>query len=221
MREFVWLALGDSITEKSIRAEKNYHLLVKEELGCLHVLNAGEGGTGFRHAHKTRPPFYKRIERYEDYPIDFITILGGVNDVMLDDGYVGIAGDSFDESYMGCLDILIKKIRKCLPKALVAIISPVPQAQYRPGSGDELDNLVNELERYADENGIPFLDIYHDSPLKPWERENNRQYYSNPDAPEGDGLHPNLEGHKIMAAKITPFVGKIIEELIKKQSCSL
>ena len=74
MKRYVWLALGDSITEKNQRTEKNYHALVKEALGNVEVINAGEGGTGFRHHHKTRPPFYQRIDRYKDYPITVLSI---------------------------------------------------------------------------------------------------------------------------------------------------
>ena len=216
MKRYVWLALGDSITEKNQRTEKNYHVLVKEALGNVEVINAGEGGTGFRHHHKTRPPFYKRIDRYKDYPIDFITILGGVNDLMLDDGRVGECGDTGDDTYMGCLDILVKKIRSYFPNIPLAFISTVPQEGFRPGSGDDLEKFIKEEEKYAKEHGIPFLDIYHDSPLKPWEKENNKAFfYSCPEIPDGDGLHPNTEGHKIMAEKITPFIKKIVDNLEK------
>lgn len=217
MKTHVWLALGDSITEKNQRTEKNYHLIVKEKLGNLEVINAGEGGTGFRHHHKTRPPFYKRIERYKDYPIDFITILGGINDLMLDDGYIGKAGDSSEDSYMGCLNILIKKIETLFPGVPYAFISTVPQEGFIPTDpNNKLETLVSEMAQYAKDRNIPFLDILHDSPLKPWEKDNNKKYYSNPEMPDGDGLHPNLAGHMIMAEKITPFVKKIVEKLENK-----
>lgn len=216
MKTKIWLALGDSITEKNARTEKNYHLLVAEALGDLSVINAGEGGTGFRHHHKTRPPFYKRIERYKDYPIDFITILGGVNDLMLDDGVIGQAGDSGEDSYMGCLDILINRIKELFPSTPIAIISPVPQEDYLPEDKDnDLEKLFYELSEYAKEHGLPFLDLLHDSPLKPWDKDNNKKYYSNSDSPDGDGLHPNLLGHMIMAERITPFVKNIVEKLEK------
>ena len=215
MKNYTWLAIGDSITEKNQRTEKNYHLIVKERLGNLNVLNAGEGGTGFRHFHKTRLPFYLRIERMKDYHVDFITVLGGINDIMLDDGYVGKAGDTTTDSYLGCLDIMIKKIERCFPGVPYALISPVPQEGFRPGEDDELERMVREIEKYAKDRNIPFLDIYHDSPLKPWEKENNKKYYSFPEFPEGDGLHPNLAGHTVMADRITPFIKKMVEDLEK------
>lgn len=213
MRKYIWLAIGDSITESSFRAKRNYHSYVTESIGNITVINAGRGGTGYRHDHKGRLPFYKRIERYRDFGPDFITVMGGINDLMLDDGYVGKCGDNTLDSYMGCLSITFDKLKETFPGVPVALLTPVPQEAYPYGEANDLEHFVSEMKSYAEKNEIVFVDLYHDSPLRPWEKENNKFYFSSSEFPEGDGLHPNTEGQRLIASQLEGIIRFIIASI--------
>ena len=58
----------------------------------------------------------------------------------------------------------------------------------------------------CESKGIAFLDLFHTSGMTPWDAEYNATYYYN-----ADGCHPNDEGHKILASKITPFLQDVMK----------
>lgn len=69
------------------------------------------------------------------------------------------------------------------------------------------------LHQYASNYLLPIFDIYTGSALYPWQTDAN-EYYFKPynEAQYGtvpDGLHPNDEGHKVLAYRMKNFLESI------------
>ena len=60
---------------------------------------------------------------------------------------------------------------------------------------------------------VPYLDLYHQSGLRPWDVNFNKIYYKddNGDGNYSEGVHPNSFGHeKFIAPKIKLFLEFLI-----------
>ena len=66
--------------------------------------------------------------------------------------------------------------------------------------------FMDKLEQICKLRGYPFLDLYHSSGFRPWVTECNNKYFKRESFATGDGLHPNDNGHKILANKIENFL---------------
>lgn len=65
------------------------------------------------------------------------------------------------------------------------------------------DRWAEVIKEVCGNYDVPVLDLYHDcGPLRPWIPLNRQTYFSCSSSPQGDGVHPNTEGHRIMAARI-------------------
>ncbi|MBL3250348.1 SGNH/GDSL hydrolase family protein, partial [Klebsiella pneumoniae] len=75
-----WGVIGDSITERNFRTNKNYHDYIAEKINCF-VYNYGVSGTGWRtpNGAGTGRPIYERIGAM-DPTLDLITVFAGTND---------------------------------------------------------------------------------------------------------------------------------------------
>lgn len=194
-----WLCVGDSITEKNFRTALNYHDYVAEELG-FDVINEGLSGTGFLQDFEGNVSYLKRQKKYSPSP-DIITIMGSLNDLFfLDDPRAQI-----EMSLRRAMAEYIEKTIEYYPLSFIALLSPPPRS-YINGPCWYVDALEETARHYS----LPFLNIYSGTALRPWIEENNREYFSCPACPEGDGTHPNEKGHLIMAKRISAFLREYI-----------
>lgn len=213
-----WSCIGDSITEVNFRATMNYHDYIKNWIGCK-VNNYGISGTGWR-----TPSFsggtdaiYRRLSVI-DPNSDLITIFAGTND-WAEVGIpmtLGAFGDtSGHTSFYGAVEETVSTLRANFPNTTIAVITPIPRADawdhlQHGVSGVSLQDISTVIASVADKYSIPILDLYnHASPLAPWDATNNQTYFSCPQAPSGDGLHPNEKGHLELAYKILPFINTL------------
>ena len=67
--------------------------------------------------------------------------------------------------------------------------------------------FVTELEKLCAKYSIPFLDLYHESNLRPWDATFRQNYYSKDD---GNGVHPDENGNK----RFTPMIQDFIERIL-------
>ena len=68
---------------------------------------------------------------------------------------------------------------------------------------ENADNYVNAIINICENRGIPYLDLYHKSQLRPWIADFNEKYFYN-----GDGTHPLNIAHK-------EFIYPLVREFIK------
>lgn len=213
-----WMVIGDSITEKNFRTAANYHDFIRAETGC-EILNCGVSGSGYAMMHSSNKSFRDRIPTYSGMAPDFITIMGGINDVLflhqggtaatIDD--IGTYTDVTENSVMGCVYLAYVQMIATFPNTPFGIMSPVPNSNYNPQNQDNvLAYFVNELKKFCEYYGVPYLDQYHFSNLRPWDAQFNKKFFSCPSAVDGDGLHPNYYGHKMIYPKIREFIKTLL-----------
>lgn len=59
----------------------------------------------------------------------------------------------------------------------------------------------------AYDRGIPYLDLFHCSALRPWESDFRQLAYTQD---EGNGTHPDDTGHYILASKFEAFMDTLL-----------
>lgn len=211
-----WMCIGDSITERNFRTLANYHDFISEELG-IKIINCGVSGSGYK-IHDTDDdylenclPFYKRISGYSEYEPDIITIMGGINDLMFSSKEMGEITDTTTDTWFGCVYALIENIKSTFPNIPFGIMSPLPQENYNTSDKNNEEYVfVQKLEEFCDYYNVPFLNQYNKSGFRPWDEDFKLKYTSCNETPEGDGLHPNVNGHRLIYPRIREFLKTLI-----------
>lgn len=137
---------------------------------------------------------------YVDFQSAEVMILAfGINDY-----HAGTPLDNdsnpYDEStYGGALRSVIATMRKCCPELRIVLVTPT-YAWYRSNGltceeydtgGHFLEEYVNKELSVAEEMDVEVIDLYHD--LYPHETWEDWKIYTE------DGLHPNVEGRRMIA----------------------
>lgn len=194
-----WVCLGDSLTERNNRTTKNYHDYIAEETK-ISVVNMGVGGTGYMNGQESSEAFYQRATSIPA-DADIVTVFGSGNDRNLP---LGSITDIDTNTICGCINATIDAIRAAAPTAWIGIISPTPWQYYDPrNEGNLMDLYSAALRNICYVNGIPFLDLYHCSNLRPWDEAFRELAYSRDN---GDGVHPDETGHAMIAPIIRDFL---------------
>ena len=200
-----WSVVGDSLTEVNRRATKRYYDYVAEKTG-LSVYNMGSSGTGYMRGYDSNRAFYQRISNVPT-DSDVVTIFGSFNDLSLI-SVIGTATDTGTDTIGGCINKTLDNLFSVMPLANVGIVTPTPWETSTPM------DPTNNANRYVDLiieicklRGIPCLDLFHCSQLRPWEESYRELCYSHD---EGSGVHPDENGHKIIAPEFEAFLNRLL-----------
>ena len=200
-----WVAFGDSLTEKNHRATLNYHDYVSDDLGIT-VINMGVSGSGYKQKDDSNSAFYQRVNNIP-LDADVITIFGSFND--LSAGIpIGTPSDTGIETLGGSINTTLDNLNTRLPIVPVGIIAPTPWQSSKPW--DETNNSTQYVQLLKDickHRGIPYLDLYYSSGLRPWEVDYRPLMYSRDD---GNGTHPDENGHKLFYPQVREFLKSLI-----------
>ena len=71
---------------------------------------------------------------------------------------------------------------------------------------DKCNNYNNALKKWAENNNIEVLDLYHDKLTFGFDLSDNKNYINE------DGVHINMEGHKTY---LSPRIGGFLYHLLK------
>ncbi|WP_159515817.1 SGNH/GDSL hydrolase family protein [Acinetobacter sp. 18QD2AZ41W] len=209
-----WVFIGDSITaSNNAWATKRYHDYVVEAVGGMTTQNLGISSTGY--GDRTLTANTITLENP-----DYITIFMGTNDF----GVINDNRNAANKPYpmgeflsltnltvSGAINTTLTNIFNAFPNAKVAIITPLPRgtlAVNRPNYGENptpnvddvsLEDIANELIRYAKHYSLPVLDLYHHSNFKAFSTAFQNTYMT-------DGVHPNDAGHAIIGQKVLKFM---------------
>lgn len=217
-----WVVVGDSLTEVNEATTKHYFDYITDASG-IDTYNMGVGGTGYSRGYDTSRAFYQRIS---NCPVDadVVTIFGSGNDANIEaqakfNGKtwaeaLGSYTDSTTDTICGCVNITLDNFFGTHPTTPIGIIAPSPWQSYPTTklTNNWFEDYTNALKQICDYRGVPFLDLYHHSNLRP-ENEANRNacFYNGASLDgNGDGVHPNELGHKIIAPKIYEFVKTLL-----------
>ena len=204
-----WVVIGDSITEKNEKTLKNYHDYIAENTG-IEVVNMGLSGTGYKSYEDTNNAFYQRILNVPTNA-DVVTIFGSGND--LGHSYtLGDATDAGTDTICGCINKTIDNLYSVLPTVQLGIITPNPWGSFNPSNGNNLMAQYSaKIVEICRLRGIPCLDLYHCSGLRPWDSAFlGLAYPMNAEGSARDSVHPNEIGHSIIAPRIKAFLERLI-----------
>lgn len=200
-----WVAFGDILTEANSKTTKNYHAYVADDLG-FSVTNMGVGGTGYKRTSDNNTAFYQRIYSVP-LDVDVITIFDSLNG--LGDGVpIGTPSATGTDTLGGAINTTLDNLNSRLPVVPVGIISPTPWQTSKPwDDSNSATQYAKLLKDICDDRGLPFLDLYHNSVLKPWKATYRPLMYSRDD---GNGTHPDEKGHKLFYPQVREFIKILI-----------
>lgn len=209
-----WVVLGDSLTEVNNKATKRYYDYIAD-VTEIDPYNMGVSGTGYLMSNsEANDNFYNRVD---DIPndADLITIFGSGNDTSLmlnSTAPLGNVTDTTTDTICGAINLTITKVQTTHPLVPFGIIAPTPWSRYNP-----FTNQTNEMAQYCEKlkeicslRGVPYLDLYRCSNLRPWDNTFQSLAYSHDN---GNGVHPDENGHRIIAPRIMNFIESLIDKL--------
>ena len=227
-----WVAIGDSLTDANTLtgedATDNYVDMVASALNVA-AENHGASGTGYQNAYAEGKAFYQRALSIPS-DVDVVTIFGSGNDsdfaqkyVANHEGSVGSWDDAWNDnwldtdpnlfdtediSYCAVVNHTLDNILSVAPFARIGIISMTPwkdqqnDAAYTP----IMRKMTDALKDICEHRGIPFLDLYRCSQMRPDDPAFRAAMYLN-----GDGVHPTSEGHqKYIYPQVREFLARLL-----------
>lgn len=195
--------LGDSITEGAGASEMSrcYVEVMKRSYALAEARNYGIGGT--RIARQRRPSEEPKFDR--DFcsrvgemagDADIILVFGGTNDHGHGDAPMGQETDRTPDTFIGACHFLYASLLKRFPQSKIVILTPLHRGSESREDGIELKDYVNLIEKIAPQYGLPILDLYETSAI----------CTATLSTLTDDGLHPNDQGHAILAKEIGEYL---------------
>ena len=197
--------LGDSITEGAgaSRYENCYVEVMKQAYGLAEARNYGIGGT--RLARQRIPSEEPKFDRdfcsrvgEMDTDADIVVVFGGTNDHGHGDAPIGRETDRTPDTFIGACHYLYASLKEKFSCPIV-ILTPLHRAVETRADGITLEDYVNHIRNIAPQYGLPILDLYAVSAINPATLADLT----------GDGLHPNDQGHSILAREIGEYLQKL------------
>ena len=218
-----WVVIGDSLTENNVATTKHYFDYIAENTGIT-IHNMGVGGTGYIRGYNNNRAFYQRVLNIPTENIDIVTVFGSGNDMNLNaspifDGKtweeaLGVFTDINTDTICGCINTFLNNYYSKHPTTPIGIIAPTPWKNWPTTliSNNRFNDYTKALQTICEYRGVPFLDLYHYSNLRPEDQTNcNACFYNGTSLDgNGDGVHPNELGHKIIASKIYEFLKTLL-----------
>jgi len=200
--------LGDSITEGhgTTSPDKVFHQIIKEKYGMNHAYNYGIGGTRIARQIVPTKEKTKHDLTFElrsdimDRNADAIVVFGGTNDFGHGDAPFGTLDSDDKYTFCGAVNSLINKLERDFPNSRLIFMTPLHRlGETVPSNPDskKLEDYVNAILAICKKRNIAVIDLFKINPLDPADEQ-----------VIPDGLHPNDNGHRIMAQVIG-------EELLK------
>ena len=120
---------------------------------------------------------------------------------------VGTVNDTGTDTLAGCINTTIDNLYDIMPTVNLGIISSVPWGDYNPYTNAWANIYVDMLKEICQNRGIPFLDLYYESNLRPWEPAFRQAMYTRDN---GHSTHPDENGHQLFAPRIEAFLDKLL-----------
>lgn len=212
------LFIGDSITEGAgaSKPELMYTNRVAKNLNA-EVLNYGIGGTRYARQNDLWAnnvifnfDFNMRLE-ITPKDVDFVVCFGGVNDFGHGSAPIGKKNDKSLYTFYGATKAFFKNVVKKYGNKKILVVLPLPCFAQNSGKGEfgvakadgspNLSTYKNIIREIAEHNKLTVVD-YESSFYEPLTRENSELFY--------DGLHPNDQGHELLANLISDDIRKLL-----------
>ena len=205
-----WVVVGDSLTEENVRTTKHYFDYIAEGTG-IQVTNMGVSGSGYKRRDDEGKAFYQRVNSIST-DADVITIFGSFNDFGASPYNLGEPTDTDTDTICGCINTTIETILNAylavgkIPR--IGVVTPTPWQTTLPADPDSRGVLYcDAVIQCCRQKSIPVLDLYRCSNLHPDNETFRTLAYSKDD---GNGVHPDETGHKIIAPQFETFLNKLL-----------
>ncbi len=198
--------VGDSITYGT-GTEKTYHSYLGEMINFSSVSVRGVPGSCFSAKSDYSTANSPLVNRYSDIPdADLIIVFMGTNDYGHETP-LGTPSDTTDISFYGALKIVISSIHRQHPASTLVFVTPLHRYgfgtskilnskftyDYLPnGRGFTLGEYVEAIKDVCRKYSVPVIDLFNQCPINPANDVDRNLYFP-------DGLHPNFDGHRIIA----------------------
>lgn len=220
MKKYNVLYIGDSITENNYTAVSNWTKRVTGAFDFANTDNVAMGGTGIIAGGENG--WLKRLDSFPAKNYDLILVMGNMNDYsnnIYNEDSLGKLGDETTDTEYGALTLFIKALTAKYKKSKIGWIISTPR-QYYSGDTDNpnpitadgalygkksmFENATKAIKDVCEQYSIPCLDLFHNSNFRCWDKSTKEQYFYN----DGNMVHPNDEGNKLMAIKIVDFLSR-------------
>lgn len=207
--------IGDSITEghRVENPDNIYPNIIKKNSGLEEARNYGVGGSRIARLYSKEgcpsdEDFNMRVERM-DPDFDAVVIFGGTNDFGHGTVPLGEMGDDDVYTFYGALKTLCLYLIKNYPDKQIVFVTPLhrlnEELDYKKRLEENnpnarpISDFVNAIREVCELFSIPVLDMFKEGsmPARVWAWCENHM---------PDGLHPNDNGHKIIAHKLQKFL---------------
>ncbi len=201
--------LGDSITVGCCAAAPGggFVEVMKRRYVLAEARNYGISGTRIarQHTPSAEPEFDRdfcsRVGEM-DADADMVVVFGGTNDHGHGDAPMGSAEDRTPDTFMGACHCLYNSLLARFPEAKIVILTPLHRVDEDTPKGERgliLEDYVNQIKKTAAIYGLPVLDLYESSAIRANDPVTAARLST-------AGLHPNDEGHAILAGEIAAYL---------------
>ena len=203
-----WVCVGDSLTEENIRTTKHYFDYVSDKTN-IEIVNMGVSGTGYARGGSSN--FNTRITSVPT-DADVVTIFGSGNDLGAGIQLGDPSDDISDNTLCGYINDTLDKLLDTFTTAgkllNVGVVTPTPWVGATPSTpGNAMELYCDAIVEICKRKSIPCLDLYHESNLHPDDAAFRALAYSRD---EGNGVHPDENGHKLIAPRFYNFLNSLI-----------
>ena len=191
--------LGDSITEGLKWQKKEVYCHYLSKWLNIRINNQGYRATKIARQKGDNKDFNYRLKDLDD-KADFTFIFGGTNDYSLGDAELGDINSESYFTFYGALKNLVKDLLKKFDNDKICFILPLSRFDedkvINHGNLPQYRNIIKEI---CDSNKIDYLDLCDELPVP--NTDGKSEYFK-------DGLHPNKQGHKLIARNIIKYLKK-------------
>mgnify|MGYP005867383735 CR=1 FL=1 len=201
--------LGDSITAGATldKPEEMYTYLVCKHFGAKEN-NYGKGGTCIARDYTSIGSYgedFNQRALFMDKTADFVFVFGGTNDYGHGTASIGDLTDQTPYTFIGSLNILSRYLTDTYGLEKLCFILPLHRRNEENEYGENgakkepslpLCGYVAVMKEVLQKYSIDFLDFSKDFTSE------------NLDVLTNDGLHPNAEGHRLIARKMIAYLGQ-------------
>ena len=191
--------LGDSITEGLKWQKKEVYCHYLSKWLNIRINNQGYRATKIARQKDDNKDFNYRLKDLDD-KADFTFIFGGTNDYSLGDAELGDINSESYFTFYGALKNLVKDLLKKFDNDKICFILPLSRFDedkvINHGNLPQYRNIIKEI---CDLNKIDYLDLCNELPIP--NTDGKSEYFK-------DGLHPNKQGHKLIARNIIKYLKK-------------
>lgn len=177
--------------------------IIKENNPSITMKNYGAGGTTVATFDTTTNSILQRLDTmHTEYPeADWIVLEGGVNDCYSSKVELGKVTRDYTSSldtttFCGALESLFKKSIEYWPGKKICFI-----VTFKVPTAVNFKSYMDKAKEICEKWSIPYIDLYSKSGL-----EFNVDYIKNNYSYGQGGLHPNVEGYKIITPKIEAWM---------------